>query len=138
MKHNTSGHQQRLKYPTFKWTEDGSQKYFKAIRRINRAYREMLQIGKVEDAFFNKEKKGLAYMLTCATEKELYKVLRHIRNRYKKEMKTGNGHLQNFNLDAEILPDPLKHGRMPDKPFPTNHDVEVKKQILTFEHYLST
>ena len=125
-----------VSYPEFKWAELGSKDYLYAIASINRAYNLMLAIGKADDAFRVKAK-GLDYMLNCDDKKQFKSAIKNIHRRYRNHIKAGKARLQNFQADAEIIPDPRRHKDM-IIPIPTNRDVMTKEQILTFEQYLST
>lgn len=61
----------RLLYYSFKWTEDGSNEYWKAIADVNKAYKKMLMIRKVDEAF-RSSNEGLEFLLNT-TDKNKYK-----------------------------------------------------------------
>ena len=67
----------RLLYCSFKWTEDGSNEYWKAITDVNKAYKKMLMIGKVDEAFRSSDE-GLEFLLNTTDKNEYKPVLKNV------------------------------------------------------------
>ena len=61
----------RLLYCSFNWTKDGSNEYRKAMTNVNKAYKKILMIGKVDEAFRSSDE-GLGLLLNT-TDKNEYK-----------------------------------------------------------------
>ena len=127
----------RLTYPDFEWAEIGSRDYWDAISDINKSYRNMLEIGKTKDAF-TVAKEGVSTMLTAKTKEEFEKAKYNVNRRYTNHVSAKKAVLQNFRLETELIPDPRKYCSLPERQPPTNREVLVKEQILTFEQYLSS
>ena len=127
----------RSRYPNISWAKLGSQDYNDAIEQINQCYRKMLQIGEVDEAL-RKANKGVTYMLTCESRREFRRAVKNINERYNRHKRLKKGMLKNFQVHAELIPDPRMYAHFPNKPKPTNLETIVKEQILEFEHYLTT
>ena len=127
----------RPTYPDFEWTDLGSQDYWDAITSINTSYRNMLEIGKANDAF-RVAREGVSTMLTAKTKEDFLKAKANVNRRYTNHLKANKAVLQNFRVNTEFLPDPRNYHHRPGILPPTNRETLVKEQILEFEQYLSS
>ena len=76
----------RPTYPDFEWTDLGSQDYWDAITSINTSYRNMLEIGKANDAF-RVAREGVSTMLTAKTKEDFLKAKANVNRRYTNHLK---------------------------------------------------
>ena len=95
-----------IKYPDFTLVDVGSEEYLNAIDDINDVYRKMLEIGKAEEVFHDKE----FLMMSAKTKKEFDKHRETMKRNYQNYLKTPKSKLSNFCIDTGILPHPHKYG----------------------------
>ena len=127
----------RPTYPDFEWTEKGSPDYWEALTAINDSYRKMLEIGKAKNVF-RIERKDVSNMLNAKTREEFFKTKTNVMRRYTNHIDDKKARLINFQMKTELVPDPRKYGRNSGLCAPTNREIIVKEQILTFEQYMSS
>ena len=123
-------------YPNFSWADRGSEEYYDAIDAVNLSYRKMLKIGKAQDAFRD-AKVNVSSMLNAKSKGEFNQAKRNIDYRFDRHVQSGKGVLKNFNVRAELLPNPKSYANSRRK-VPTRRQTIINEEILTFEQYLST
>ena len=125
----------RPTYPNFEWTARGSSDYWKALDFINASYRKMLEIGKAKTVF-RSERKDVTNMLNAKTREEFFQAKTNIQSTYVRHIEANKARLKNFRVNTELVLDPRKYSRNSNLSPPTNREIIVKEQILTFEQYM--
>lgn len=119
--------------PKLAWVKLNTPQYVQAILDINESYRKMIEIGKAVEVF-RETKDDVSNMLKAKSEEEFNAAKQNIDRRYNYHRNLGYPVLQNFNVDAQLIPIPKLHSL--DK-CPTKRQIIVKEQILQFEHNLA-